>query len=61
MTRHGNALVKQGKLEEAITMFNRALTEHRNPESLKALQAAEKQLKEDTEKAYVDFDLADEV
>lgn len=60
MTRHGNALVKQGKLEEAITMFNRALTEHRNPESLKALQAAEKQLKEDTEKAYVDFDLAEE-
>ena len=61
MTRHGNALVKQGMLQEAIGMFNRALTEHRNPESLNALQATEKRLKDETEKAYVNFELAEQV
>jgi hypothetical protein len=55
MTRHGNALVKLVRLEEATTMFNRALTEYRNPESLEALQAAEKRLKDETEKACVNF------
>lgn len=53
--------MKQGKLQEAITMFNRALTEHRNPESLKALQATEKRFKEESETAYVNFELAEQV
>lgn len=29
MTRKGNALVKQGKLEEAVQVYQKSLTEHR--------------------------------
>ena len=29
LTRKGNALVKQGKLEEAIQIYHKSLTEHR--------------------------------
>lgn len=29
MTRKGNALVKQGKLEEGIAVYQKSLTEHR--------------------------------
>lgn len=60
MTRHGNALVKAGRLEEAIKMYEHALTEHRNPDSLKALQTTQKRLKDEQEAAYVDLGKAEE-
>ena len=37
MTRIGNSLVKLGKLEEAIAMYNKSLTEHRSADTLKRL------------------------
>lgn len=60
MTRHGNCLLKMGRHEEGISMLNRALTEHRNPDTLKLLQQAEKQYKALQESAYVDLALANE-
>ena len=54
MTRKGNALAKQGKLEEAIEVYNRSLTEHRNADTLKRLQETEKTLKEKREEEYID-------
>lgn len=56
MTRKGKALVKQGNLDDAITIFNKSLTEHRNADTLQALQAAERTLKEKREKAYIDLE-----
>ena len=38
------------RLEEAITLFNKSLTEHRNAETLKKLNEAEKALKDKKEK-----------
>eukprot|EP00892_Ulva_mutabilis_P000963 jgi/Ulvmu1/10868/UM007_0042.1 len=60
MTRHGNALVKAGRLQEAISMYEKALTEHRNPDSLKALQTTQKRLKDEQEAAYIDLGKAEE-
>lgn len=60
MTRHGNALVKAGRLEEAIAMYEHALTEQRNPDSLKALQVTQKRLKEEQEAAYISIEKAEE-
>jgi stress-induced-phosphoprotein 1 len=60
MTRKGNALVKKGDLAEAIEVYNRSLTEHRNADTLKRLQEAEKALKEQTEEAYIDTDKSSE-
>ena len=34
MTRKGNALVKQGHLEEAIAVYSKSLTEHRQVQSV---------------------------
>lgn len=56
MTRKGNALVKTGDLEAAIEVYNRSLTEHRNADTLKRLQEAEKALKEANEAAYIDLE-----
>lgn len=58
MTRKGNALVKLGELEAAIETYNRSLTEHRNADTLKRLQEAEKALKESKESAYINLELA---
>jgi hypothetical protein len=45
LARKGNALVKMGCLEEAITAYNKSLTEHRSADTLKRLNEAEKALK----------------
>lgn len=42
LTRKGKALVKKGLLEEAKDIFNKSLTEHRNADTLKALQDTER-------------------
>jgi len=60
MTRIGNSLVKLGKLEEAIAMYNKSLTEHRNADTLKRLNETEKALKDATEAAYVNMEICSE-
>ncbi|KDD75187.1 hypothetical protein H632_c819p0, partial [Helicosporidium sp. ATCC 50920] len=56
MTRRGSALVKKGDLEAGVQAFQKALTEHRNADTLAKLQAAEKALREQREQAYVDLE-----
>ena len=46
LQRKGSCLVQLGRLEEAIAIFNKSLTEHRTPETLAKLNATEKTLKE---------------
>eukprot|EP00887_Chlorella_sp_A99_P005251 scaffold1.g5251.t1 len=60
LTRKGNALVKQDLLEEAIAVYNKSLTEHRNADTLKRLNDAERALKERRETEYISLDLSNE-
>ena len=60
MTRHGNCLIKQGNLEAAVDVLNRALTEHRTADALKLRDSAERTLKQRREDAYIDLAAADE-
>ncbi|KAL5580041.1 hypothetical protein UlMin_012483 [Ulmus minor] len=64
LTRKGTALVKLSKCskddEPAIETFQNALTEHRNPETLKKLNDAEKAKKELEQQEYFDLQKADE-
>ncbi|XP_024541869.1 hsp70-Hsp90 organizing protein 3-like [Selaginella moellendorffii] len=64
LTRKGSAYVKLAKCakdyEPAIEIFNKALTEHRNPDTLKKLNDAEKVKKELEQKEYFDPKIADE-
>ncbi|TKY55413.1 Hsp70-Hsp90 organizing protein 1 [Spatholobus suberectus] len=64
LTRKGTALVKMAKCskdyEPAIETFQKALTEHRNPDTLKKLNEAEKAKKELELQEYFDPKLADE-
>jgi stress-induced-phosphoprotein 1 len=52
--RIGNCYAKQDKYAEAITAYNKSLTEHRTPDVLASLQKMEKLKKEADEKAYID-------
>ncbi|XP_022856427.1 hsp70-Hsp90 organizing protein 3-like isoform X1 [Olea europaea var. sylvestris] len=64
LTRKGTALVKMAKCskdyEPAIETFHKALTEHRNPDTLKKLNDAEKAKKELEQQEYFDPQIADE-
>ncbi|OVA02999.1 Tetratricopeptide TPR-1 [Macleaya cordata] len=64
LTRKGTAYVKMAKCskdyEPAIEAFQKALTEHRNPDTLKKLNDAEKARKELEQQEYFDPKLADE-
>ncbi|GMN32636.1 hypothetical protein TIFTF001_003768 [Ficus carica] len=64
LTRKGTALVKMAKsskdYEPAIESFQKALTEHRNPDTLKKLNETEKAKKELEQQEYFDPKLADE-
>ncbi|KAL4283831.1 hypothetical protein GQ457_16G026490 [Hibiscus cannabinus] len=64
LTRKGTAMVKMAKCskdyEPAIETFQKALTEHRNPETLKKLNDAEKARKELEQQEYFDPKIADE-
>ncbi|KAK4363304.1 hypothetical protein RND71_018545 [Anisodus tanguticus] len=64
LTRKGSAMVKMAKTskdyEPAIETFQKALTEHRNPETLKKLNDAEKAKKELEQHEYFDPQIADE-
>jgi stress-induced-phosphoprotein 1 len=52
--RIGSANVKKEDLPTAIRFFQKSLTEHRTADTLAKLQAAEKQLKENERRAYID-------
>lgn len=64
LTRKGSALVKMAKCsmdyEPAIETFQKALTEHRNPDTLKKLNDAERAKKELEQQEYFDPKIADE-
>ncbi|KAL3743219.1 hypothetical protein ACJRO7_018512 [Eucalyptus globulus] len=64
LTRKGTALVKMAKcskdFEPAIETFQKALTEHRNPDTLKKLNDAQKAKKDLEQQEYFDPKLADE-
>ncbi|KAG8071615.1 hypothetical protein GUJ93_ZPchr0006g42953 [Zizania palustris] len=64
LTRKGTALVKLAKTSKdydiAIQTFQKALTEHRNPDTLKRLNEAERAKKELDQQEYYDPKLADE-
>ncbi|PRQ18095.1 putative 43kDa postsynaptic protein [Rosa chinensis] len=64
LTRKGTAIVKTAKTskdyEPAIEIFQKALTEHRNPDTLKKLNDAEKAKKDLEQQEYFDPKLADE-
>ncbi|GIL86810.1 hypothetical protein Vretimale_15617 [Volvox reticuliferus] len=59
LSRKGNALVKLGRLEDAIAAYNKSLMEHRNADTLALLNKTEKALKEKREREYIDMDLAE--
>ncbi|KAK3041061.1 hypothetical protein RJ639_026858 [Escallonia herrerae] len=64
LTRKGTALVKMAKtskdFDSAIETFQKALTEHRNPDTLKKLNDAEKAKKDLEQQEYFDPKIADE-
>ncbi|KAH6818098.1 stress-inducible protein [Perilla frutescens var. frutescens] len=64
LTRKGTALVKMAKCskdyEPAIETFQKALTEHRNPDTLKKLNDAHKAKKDLEQQEYFDPKIADE-
>ncbi|KAG8374768.1 hypothetical protein BUALT_Bualt10G0030100 [Buddleja alternifolia] len=64
LTRKGTALAKMAKCskdyEPAIETFQKALTEHRNPDTLKKLNEAEKAKKDLEQQEYFDPQIADE-
>ncbi|XP_060207271.1 hsp70-Hsp90 organizing protein 2 [Lycium barbarum] len=64
LTRKGTALAKMAKsskdFEAAIEVFQKALTEHRNPDTLKKLNEAEKAKKELEQQEYFNPQIADE-
>ena len=64
LTRKGTALAKLAKNSKdydiAIETFQKALTEHRNPDTLKRLNEAEKAKKDLEQQEYYDPKLADE-
>lgn len=64
LTRKGTALAKMAKsskdFEVAIEVFQKALTEHRNPDTLKKLNDAEKARKELEQQEYFNPQIADE-
>lgn len=64
LTRKGTALVKMARcsrdFEPAIETFQKALTEHRNPDTLKKLNDAEKAKKELEQQEYFDPKIAEE-
>lgn len=58
--RIGTAYEKQGDMDKAIEFFNMSLREHRTPETLNKLRAAEKKQLEDAKKALIDPEKAEE-
>ena len=55
---HTNTHSLSRRLDEAVQVFNKSLTEHRNADTLKKLNDTEKIIKERKEQAYIDMDLS---
>ncbi|KAI1384341.1 heat shock protein [Hypoxylon trugodes] len=58
--RIGSAYEKQGDLAAAIENYQKSLTEHRTPDTVNKLRAAERRKIEESKKAYVDPAKAEE-
>ncbi|KAI0996772.1 Heat shock protein [Podosphaera aphanis] len=58
--RIGSAYEKKGDLESAITNYKSSLTEHRTPDTVNKLRAAEKKKIEDARAAYISPEKAEE-
>lgn len=58
--RIGSAYLKLDDLDQAITFFEKSLTEHRTPEILGKLRQTEKEKKERASRAYIDPAKAEE-
>lgn len=58
--RIGSAYEKQGDLDKAIEFFNMSLREHRTPETLNKLRAAEKKKTENVRNALINPEKAEE-
>ncbi|KAM0217828.1 hypothetical protein ACHAQD_003967 [Fusarium lateritium] len=58
--RIGTSYDRKGDFEKAVENYNRSLTEHRTPDVLNKLRAAERQKTESSKKAYVDPAKAEE-
>lgn len=59
-SRIGSSYEKKGDLPNAITNYKKALTEHRTPDVVNKLRAAEKNEIESARKAYIDPEKAEE-
>ncbi|VDK73753.1 unnamed protein product [Gongylonema pulchrum] len=57
--RIGNAYVKLDNLKEALTYFDKSLSEHRDPELVKKRKMLEKELKEKERLAYINPEIAE--
>jgi len=60
MARMGGAYRRQGNLQAAKLILEKALTEHRTPEYKQALSEVEKEIKKTEEAAYLNPELAEE-
>ncbi|OTB19271.1 hypothetical protein K445DRAFT_192208 [Daldinia sp. EC12] len=58
--RIGTAYEKQGDLAAAIENYQKSLTEHRTPDTVNKLRAAERRKIEEAKKAYIDPEKAEE-
>jgi stress-induced-phosphoprotein 1 len=58
--RIGSSYEKKGDLTKAIENYKKSLTEHRTPDTVNKLRAAEKNLIESTRQAYIDPEKAEE-
>jgi stress-induced-phosphoprotein 1 len=58
--RIGTTYLKKDDLGSAIEYFNKSLTEHRTPEMLNKLRAAEKELKKRESESYIDPEKAED-
>ena len=58
--RIGTAYERMGKLDDAIDNYKKSLTEHRQPDTVTKLRAAEKKKIDDAKKSYIDPEKAEE-
>ncbi|CAJ0584702.1 unnamed protein product, partial [Mesorhabditis spiculigera] len=60
MARAANAYLKKGEKKEALTWFQKSLSEHRDQDLVKKAKALENQIKDEEKRAYINPELADE-